>query len=258
MELRKPIALVALILAVISLVSVFVKPMTVGAGVVGADQIKDGAVTENKLADGAVTANKIGSNAVGNTQLADNAVVSSKIAAGAVTSAKILDGTISGADIADGAIDNTKLADNAVTGSKIASGAVGNTALADNAVTVNKIVNGVVTLAKLAAEVLARMPVLPLASENLADNAVTSAKMAIKIQDGKDNVSGTSTTITFSTAFPGVPTVVATLAGEITNENIAISIANVTVANFTVRLRINGAEVAAPGENIYWIAVYTP
>jgi hypothetical protein len=116
----------------------------------------------------------------------------------------------------------------------------------------------VITLAKLAAEALARMPVLPLASENLADNAVTSAKMAIKIQDGKDNVSGTSTTITFTTAFPGVPTVVATLAGEITNENIAISIANVTANNFTVRLRINGAEVAAPGENIYWIAIYTP
>jgi stalled ribosome rescue protein Dom34 len=83
--------------------------------------------------------------------------------------------------------------------------------------------------------------------------------MAIKIQDRKDNVSGTSTTIKFSTDFSVAPTVVATLADKSTDlENIAISITNVTVDNFTVMLRINGVVVTAPGENIYWIAIYTP
>lgn len=236
MELEKPIviAIVAVILSVAAIASSIAlspAPFT--------------------LDDGAVTAAKIADDAVDNTKLADNAVTENDIADGAVTGPKI----------ASGAVDSTTLANNAVTEDDIADGAVTGSKIASGAVTSAEIYNYTITNADIKSTAnIAGSKLLDnsVTTAKLEDSAVTAAKMAIKIQDGKDNVSGASTTITFS--FPGVPTVVATLADKVitTDENIVISITTVTADNFTVRLRINGAEATAPGENIYWIAIYTP
>jgi hypothetical protein len=84
---------------------------TTPANSVGANQLRDGAVTSKALAGKAVDASKLADGAVGNTQLAGKSVDGSKIA--------------------DGAVGNGQLGADAVTSSKVADGAVGAAAIAD-------------------------------------------------------------------------------------------------------------------------------
>jgi len=138
--------------------------------------------------------------AAASAELADGSVTTPKLADSAVTSAKIADGTITSADIANDAVTSGKIADNSVTLQKLASSIVdmitGVENIADNSITsakiqdgaitdaditaggISRIANGVVTLAKMAADALARMPALPIATENIADGAVTEDKIA--------------------------------------------------------------------------------
>jgi len=50
--------------------------------------------------------------------------------------------------------------------------------MANNSINANKLVDASIALSKLSSEVLARMPLLPLATENIAENAVTESKIA--------------------------------------------------------------------------------
>ena len=247
MMLEKPI--------LISLIAVILSAAAITSSVVlrpAPFLLENGAVGSADLANDAVTTAKIADNAVSSAKLAENAVTTNNIANSAVTGSKIASDAVDDTKIASGAVGTTELADNAVTSAKILPSAVDGTRILDNSIRDADINDA----AGIAGSKLANYSVTNLQLDN---NCVTENKMTIKIQDRKDNVSGTSTTITFSTAFPGVPTVVATLADRaIGNENIAISITSVTADNFVVRLRIDGAVVSAPGENIYWIAIYTP
>ena len=64
------------------------------AGVVGEEQLADGAVTVNKIGNNAVTAQKIALGAVTEQKLAAGAVTDSRIAENAVTDSKIIDGAV--------------------------------------------------------------------------------------------------------------------------------------------------------------------
>lgn len=94
---------------------------TTPAKSVGANQLRDGAVSGKAIAPKAVDASKLVDGAVGNTQLAggsvdagklaDGSVGSAKIAAGAVTASKIADSAIGGSAIADGTLQTRDLGD---------------------------------------------------------------------------------------------------------------------------------------------------
>jgi hypothetical protein len=122
----------------------------------------------------------IGVGAVGNSELADNSVTGAKIASGTITDSDIASAGVS--KIANNAVGSGQIADNSVTLQDLNSAVVavitGLENIADNSITSAKIANGAVALAKLAADVLARMPTLPIATDNIANGAVTSGKIA--------------------------------------------------------------------------------
>ncbi len=105
----------------------------------------------------------IGAGDVGTNELADDAV----------TGAKIADGTITGTDISDGSVTMSDLS------SDVTDAITGVENIADNSITSAKIQDGTITSADLAAEVLAQMLSLPIATENIADGAVTEPKLDV-------------------------------------------------------------------------------
>lgn len=94
---------------------------TTPAKSVGANQLRDGAVSGKAIAGQSVDASKLADGAVGNSQLAAKSIDGSKLAdgstgpsqlaAGAVTASKVADGAIGGAAIADGNLQTRDLGD---------------------------------------------------------------------------------------------------------------------------------------------------
>jgi len=102
---------------------------------------------------------------------------------GAVDTDEISDGAVSSAKIADGAVDSVDMADSAVTSAKIADGEVDSVDMADSAITSAKIADGEVAPVDTSTDIY---------------------------QKGEDAIDSVSTWITFPSAFPGAPQVVAT------------------------------------------------
>lgn len=249
------IAIVALALATFATTSLLLFRPTIEAESVGTIHLKDGAVTTVKILDGAITQEKIADNSITGPKIAPNAVGAGKIAEGAVGSEEIADGSIVNADISpDAAISGAKIAANSITSQQLDNGSVTSVELADGAVTSPKLANGSVTLEKLAPEALARMPTLPLGTENLANNAVTYEKMAIKIKAGKSLVKDGDK---IAHELGRIPTSVVLTLSDVDEDNWTVFVRSVNAENIEVGLLVDGASWENK-ENVYWIAVYTP
>jgi len=171
-EVRGKMKVVGKILAFLVILALIVVPLAACEGVPGASgapgpmgaqgpagppgkQGPPGSEGDWSLPDRAVTSAKIASKSVTTAKIRDGAVTTAKLADDAVTSAKIDDGTIVNADISATAdIDPTKVLISAtihlsdwrhasdltkIDGGDIYGGSVGTTQLADNAVTSAKI-----------------------------------------------------------------------------------------------------------------------
>ncbi|NEI71319.1 hypothetical protein GR212_17210 [Rhizobium lusitanum] len=86
-----------------------------------AGDVLDGAIIASKIADAAVTAAKIMDDAVTNLKLADQAVSTAKLEVAAVTADVLASGAVISAKLADGAVTATKLAQGAVDATSLAS-----------------------------------------------------------------------------------------------------------------------------------------
>ncbi|WP_238707851.1 host specificity factor TipJ family phage tail protein, partial [Comamonas testosteroni] len=187
-----------------------------GALIVEAGNLADGAVNASKLAEKAVDATKfangiepvgiVSGSSLPTVKTTSTVVFGGKLyrwdtAIGKYTSAvptADLTGQISSAQLADNAVTVSKIAAGAVDAGKIAAGAVGETHIAnlaitaakvaDNAVTVSKIAAGAVDAGKIAAGAVGETHIANLAvtAAKVADNAVTVSKIADgAVQAGK-------------------------------------------------------------------------
>ena len=170
-------------------------------------EIKDAAVTSTKIAPNAITTDHIAANAVANDDIKDGAISTAKIRDGAITRDKVADRSVGTADLVDGAVTNAKIAANTITGAKIAANAVGSSEIAANAVGYSEIASqsleprSIKTLSGapptpgqvpaydetgpnywwfkwVTPGAAARPLVPPLASDEIANGAVTQAKLA--------------------------------------------------------------------------------
>jgi hypothetical protein len=91
----------------------------IDAGVVGTEQLADGAVTVSKIGNTAVTESKIATSAVTGAKIQNNAVSEDKIQIGAVTESKIGTNAVTDSKIADNAVTDSKIVDRAVIERKL-------------------------------------------------------------------------------------------------------------------------------------------
>lgn len=189
------------------------------------------------IRDGAITSAKLS----GTISVADGSITTAKLADNAVTTAKIQNLAVTDAKVANSSITGAKLADNSVTAAKIGAGQISLNKMASNSVSTSQIVDESVTDGKIAAankDGAAGTPSLRTlgTSGNQAlpgnhfsttnQRAPQSPEPSLRIIRGSINGDGAiaygagftitknagngNYTITFSTAFSAVPTVVLT------------------------------------------------
>ncbi|MEK7309214.1 MAG: hypothetical protein AAB038_00155 [Planctomycetota bacterium] len=107
------------------------RPLTPG---LDSAEIKDASVTSTKIAPNAVTSDHIAANSVATDDIKDSAITTAKIRDGAITREKVADQSVRTEDLVDGAVTNAKIAANTITAAKIAANAVGSSELAPNSV----------------------------------------------------------------------------------------------------------------------------
>ena len=157
-------------------------------GTVATAKLANGAVTTAKIVDDAVTQAKIGAAAVGTTEIADSAVTNAKLASG-INGSKITNTSIQAIKIQDGNITESKIADEAVSFAKMQhigedsflgrdSSGVGDVEnLSASAVrTILNVENGA-TADQTASEIKTLLQSDKLTVNEIADNAVTNAKI---------------------------------------------------------------------------------
>ncbi|MFH0888103.1 MAG: hypothetical protein V1871_02720 [Planctomycetota bacterium] len=135
-------------------------------------------VKTGNIASYAVTESKLAPNSVGVEKIKDGSVKTDKIGDKQVTVDKIADRSISTTKIIDSAITGIKIADGTITKDKISDGVLGrpltppvaSVEIADNAVSETKIQNNAVTADKIKASAVT--------ADKLATNSVTKVKLA--------------------------------------------------------------------------------
>lgn len=114
---------------------------------IGAVNISDHVITNKQISPGTIRATEIEAGTITTAQVAPEGIESSNIKDLNITEIKL----------ADGSVTETKIADTSVTEAKLHADAVTAPKLAADAVTTDKILDANVTLAKLAADVIARI-----------------------------------------------------------------------------------------------------
>jgi hypothetical protein len=120
---------------------------------VGANQLKQGAVTTAKIRKQAVNSAKLAPKSVINGKLAENSVGPGNIGNGAVTTAKLAASSVIASTIKNSVITTNKLNNEAVTTPKLGKEAVATAKLDNESVTTAKLGKESVTTAKLSKEV---------------------------------------------------------------------------------------------------------
>ena len=278
MEKSMPIAIGAVIVSIVAILSaaaaLVIRPTAaIGAGDVGTAELADNSVTGDKIADGTITDADIASEGI--SRIADNAITEDMLSAEALAAIEnIADNSITSAMVKDGNIDTVDLADNSVTSEKIADDTIVAEDIATGGVTTDEIADDTITAADIAAGAVTTTEILDgtIATQDIGDSAVTYDKMAIKIKCGLATNVVHGSTINHNLGV--VPTsVVATPVWdssiEAGNAVLHVNVENVTANSFDVALwieiegkppilldKVDG--IAWPPENIYWIAVYSP
>ena len=136
----------------------------------------DGQVTTPAIVEGAITEGKIADNAITSPKIRDAEVQSADIADGAVR-LRHLGPDVPSINIVDGSITTAKLANESITREKLNDGAVNSLKLGDSSVTTEKIQDASVTPAKLSFSVPSRPLTPPIATDEIANLAVTYDKI---------------------------------------------------------------------------------
>ncbi|MFH1230079.1 MAG: hypothetical protein V1709_01140 [Planctomycetota bacterium] len=191
-------------------------------GAVTANKIKDKVITNDKIADKTITQDKLVlpitppsaitrpiSPQVESAEINDGAITRAKIAVNAVENDNIKDGQVTSGKLASSAVTTAKIADSAVTKIKLASNSVGYLEIIDGSVeprhirAVDSPADGEVPSYNQAQERfewvapgggVSRPLTPPIATEEIADNAVTTPKIGeLQVTSSKLQVESVTT-----------------------------------------------------------------
>jgi hypothetical protein len=169
-------------------ISITTDALGVVAGGIGTTQLANSAVTTAKINDGAITGAKIASATITADKFATGAISGGALDDGAVITQKLADSAVTAAKIASNAVTTVKINDAAVTPAKLASSTAGS-GLTQNVTTkaLDLVADGT-TVAVTAGSL--SIVTGGVGATQLANNAVTAAKIATSALSGTGAITG--------------------------------------------------------------------
>jgi hypothetical protein len=154
---------------------------TLEAGIVGPNQIIDGAIVSSKIASNAIQRTHLAASIVASNQIADSNITSSKYAPGSVTTIALSNSSVTSVILASNAVSgSTHILDNSIIASKYALESVNTTALS----------NACVTSIKVAASAIN--------ASHIQDRSIVASKIAFQSITSNEIALGTLTAAAIS------------------------------------------------------------
>lgn len=250
-----PTIMVALILSIAAIILPFVVGggTSLSAGSVGSNELASNSVTSTKITDGSIIDDDIAATGI------------SRIAAASITGDHIIGNAIDfthlATDVSDAISGAGDIANNSLTGNKIKDYTIAAVDIANNSITSGKIPADAIGSSEIDANSVGASELISgsVDTGDIADDAVTFAKMETKIKFGTSTTAVNGTTITHNLG--GTPTsVVVTPVYDGSNYVIHANIISVTNTQFTVGLwqeTFAGPVISevTSAVTIYWIAL---
>lgn len=175
----------------------FIENFQLGANIVQASNLANGAIGSTQIANGSVTLNKLATDSVDSSKIVDGSIVTADLADDSVITSKIVDLNVTTAKINDLAVTTGKINTDAVTTAKILDYNVTANKIGSNAVTTAKILDANVTTAKVAdgAIINTKLAIMTPSSIKTGDSSGNPTDLFI----GLDQIpigNGTSVTVT--------------------------------------------------------------